>query len=303
MNATVRDSPYFLGFMLTMLGLFRILHTLASLDIVAAKLNVGATVADAGAAVLPTVVGLFMRQVLWSHHVGDVQRELMMQTLTQSLKEQAAEFQQLQIQLVALIRSFVATRTELFQQEEQASRRHLEHLQSTDAALVMLHRGVPERLAQFAAALETMVASLAAATVTASGRVQETEHEFSTAYREQSVRFLADLRATIEPFTEARRGIVAEMESLRAALADQGEQVNSQFAPIIARLKDVPAEVARQAGALRSTVQELGEAMAAAKTDLGNMGRRCRVVRVSGTRQLPYTKSGTGRKCFAGTWG
>jgi hypothetical protein len=90
-NATTKDSPYFLGFLLTLIALFQILSS----DL-GESIGREFMVREVGAAVLTTVCGLFMRQLLLSRDPSEEAHDRVLQTLAEEIRRDTVEFHRAQ---------------------------------------------------------------------------------------------------------------------------------------------------------------------------------------------------------------
>src|SRR6266487_45382 len=79
LDETVKDSPYFLGFLLTLSAIFKALGLASGLS--SSGGGQSSLLQAAGEAILPTLVGLFMRQALLSRDPAEDVRQAVFQSL------------------------------------------------------------------------------------------------------------------------------------------------------------------------------------------------------------------------------
>ncbi len=133
LDETVKDSPYFLGFLLTLSAIFKALGLASGLS--SSGGGQSSLLQAAGEAILPTLVGLFMRQALLSRDPAEDVRQAVFQSLAQELKEHSSAFVGSQRQLVRLIDDFVTTRREQLGAEERAIAAYVAGLEKSTEVL------------------------------------------------------------------------------------------------------------------------------------------------------------------------
>jgi hypothetical protein len=138
-NGTTKDSPYFLGFLLTLVALLQILSANLS-----ESLGREFMTREVGAAVLTTVCGLFMRQLLLSRDPGEEAQDRIFQTLADEIRKDAVEFHRTQKLFVDLVREFVQTREDLFVREEKAFAQYVERLREGATVLGKIQLQFPK---------------------------------------------------------------------------------------------------------------------------------------------------------------
>ncbi len=152
LNATTKDSPYFLGFLLTLIALLQVL----SLDLSGA-VNKEFMVREVGAAILTTICGLFMRQLLLSRDPTEEAQDRVFQGLADEIRKDTLEFHQAQKLFVGLVKEFVQTREEMFAREEKAFSQYIEGLQEGATILGKIQRQYPKRVENLLDSIETTV--------------------------------------------------------------------------------------------------------------------------------------------------
>jgi len=110
-----------MGFLFFLLSLFLIFisgfSSKADLDIVFQR---------GGVAVLTTIVGLIMRQLLYSYDPAESQQETFIRDLSTELRESANRYREAQGRLFNLVDEFIKTKESLYSKEENISMRYIE---------------------------------------------------------------------------------------------------------------------------------------------------------------------------------
>jgi hypothetical protein len=137
--ASIRDSPYFLGFILTLIEILNVLF------IGFPQENIGGFLfREIGAAILTTAAGLMMRQILLANDAAEEAQDRMFRTLAEEVRKDTVEFHQTQKLFVNLIREFVQTRERMFSEEEKASAEYLKVLREAATKLGGLPSGLKQ---------------------------------------------------------------------------------------------------------------------------------------------------------------
>ncbi len=138
-----KNSPYFLGFILTMWCLFNIFINIKKVE----PATFGAIVIpQIGAAMLTTIVGLFMRHFLTSGSAEVSEQEKIFKAATDDLKENVIAYKMAQVKLINLIDEFVASHQQMMEQIGIASKEHLNLLSESSDALAKLGRQYPSKI-------------------------------------------------------------------------------------------------------------------------------------------------------------
>src|SRR3989442_1518324 len=145
LDESVKDSPYFLGFLLTLVALFKAL-TVAATQLAAVSSgsssdssNLSRILLSAAAtAILPTVAGLFMRQALLARDPSEDAREAVFESLAEELRKHTVAFSSSQKQLIRMIDEFVRTRRDQLTSEEGAAAAYVKHLETATHQLSTL---------------------------------------------------------------------------------------------------------------------------------------------------------------------
>ncbi len=261
LNTTVKDSPYFLGFILTLLGLMEILNG----GLVAQ--GTSTVVPRVGAAILPTVFGIFFRQLLLSWDSSDAYFDREYQSIADGLRTDAAKFRDAQARFVGLVTEFVKTREELLSGEEKVFGEYVAALKEGTSVLAKIQRNYPKRidgLLEDIAAVSGRVSNAASsieATVTA--LTQTYAREF-----EENRRVLAAARSDLENQAAAAQlaignslsGFAAHAEGLRQAAASHvsgSQSVRDANTKLAEQIAESSAEVSHVVGDLKRLAAEV----------------------------------------------
>ena len=137
-----QDSPYFLGFILT---LFEILNVVL---IGFPQQNTDSFLfREIGAAILTTAVGLIMRQILLANDQAEEAQDRYSEPSRKKLRKDTVEFHDTQRLFVKLVREFVQVREEMFSSEEKAFAEYLKVLKDGALKLGALPKRVESVLA------------------------------------------------------------------------------------------------------------------------------------------------------------
>lgn len=137
LNPTLKDSPYFLGFLLTLGGLLRVFAALKGAQ---------EALPEVGSAVAATAAGILMRHVLLSKDPAEEMKDKLFDMMAADLRNNAATFAAAQTSLVATITEFVGTRENLFREEERAHRNYMERLTEGSSVLARIQELYPQQL-------------------------------------------------------------------------------------------------------------------------------------------------------------
>jgi uncharacterized phage infection (PIP) family protein YhgE len=250
LNSTVKDSPYFLGFILTMGALTKIFT-----DIANAGGNTSAMiptiVGEAGAAILATVFGLFGRQVLLSLDLSEQDRDQQFPTLAQQMRESSAEFHRTQRRFIGLVEEFVNVRERLFSQEEAAASKYISHLEEHSRSLEALEREYPSRLAATSGAFEGAVNQLGKSVDAVSRQIAMVSNQSSEVLKSET-----DLLASSLESSRAR------IEQERQGLQKQVSLASEVFAQLLTILKSTSMDVTTLASQLPTSTNAVASGLA-----------------------------------------
>lgn len=192
LNSTVKDSPYFLGFILTLIGLVEILSSGFT-----ETANTSVLVSKVATAIFPTVCGIFFRQLLLSWDPEDAYFDREYQTIAEALRTDAANFRDSQARFVQLVSEFTKTREELLSGEEKIFTDYVGALKEGTSVLSKIQRNYPKRIEGLLQEIEGITGKVSKAGETIQATVVGLSNTYSQEF-EQSRKVLAAARTELE---------------------------------------------------------------------------------------------------------
>jgi hypothetical protein len=205
----IKDSPYFLGFILTLLEILYVVFAGFPSDNSAAFLY-----REIGAAIITTAAGLFMRQFLLAGDQSEEPQDRVFRALADEVKKDTVEFHDTQKLFVKLIKEFVQAREEMFSEEEKAFAEYLRSLREAASKLGNL----PKRVEGTMAALEA-----------GGARVAEISSALEDNLREAAEAYRRDAAEVGGAFMAAKGELNQQADSLANIAADAARSM-SHFA-------------------------------------------------------------------------
>lgn len=212
----VQDSPYFLGFILTLVGLVKIFATIAATEI--GKVDLGSVVGQAGAALIATAVGLMARQALSSFDPGEEARDQLFRTVTSGIREQAAELHELQAEFIVTARQHTGLRTAHFERETQVAASYLSALEKATGALTTSAEGYPEKVGQLLRALSAHIEELKKGARNANELLEALRATAGRLFDQEASAVRSSLTTAARELGESRSAAVAEASKVTTAL-------------------------------------------------------------------------------------
>lgn len=199
------NSPYFLGLLFFLTSLLRTFWTTFSLT---NEAQLAELIRQMGGALLATLVGLPIRQLLFAYSPSQNQQDTFFRTLEEELRRSATEFKRSQLELVGLVQEFVETRKTIFSEEERASRRYIRILEK---AIALFDNGPAEYPAIIAAALGRCTASLET--------LESKSQQLARAAEQISIESLTQVKLQFDSLREKSAAVSQSMADLQAALS------------------------------------------------------------------------------------
>ena len=234
-DPTVKDSPYFLGFMLTLFGLAGIFLSLEESE--AGQVAIGPIVGEAGAALMATVLGLFMRQLLLAVDPGSEERDAVFRSLARQVRESTVEFHREQEKFVSLVREFVKSREKWFTREEKAFGLYVERLEAGGELLGRLETDFPARITSLVGELEASATRISATTKVTSDEFSSWREEIGKQIKQEGKAYSERLKKAGEAVEKSRSAVDDELSTLLKSLkvtvgqfATYSSKINSQLA-------------------------------------------------------------------------
>lgn len=136
-----KDSPYILGYVLTLVSLFVAFRTLPGLDESSLAAVLPRLVRILGAALLTSIVGFVGRQLLIAYDRGVTERAAIFASIEEELRANAASFRRAQVQLVQLVDDFSKDKQRLRDEEIKALNEYLDSIKTvTKSAATIIRR-------------------------------------------------------------------------------------------------------------------------------------------------------------------
>lgn len=263
-SSTVKDSPYFLGFTLTMIALVKIFTTLEAQAGTDAAITAGAIAGDAGQAILATVIGLFARQALWSYERAESKAEAKLMQMSDSLALNAHRFAQRQEELVALIGSFVESHQQMWEREQVALNRYLNQLDAGGKLLAKLEHEYPQRISGLMEAVNKSASLLASSSELASVRLLRSGEAFAAEYARRA-------EFIMQAMERASSTAVTSSETMARSLEEACEAIASRAGAMRRELGELAMAAAAFPGAIAhasASLQKAGEKVEALDRNL-----------------------------------
>lgn len=226
---TVKDSPYFLGFSLTLVALWFVFDQAAGTE--SSRLSLQGLSGSIGAALGTTVAGILLRQTLHSRGVLEEERGAILRDLRNELTRHTKTFSESQSKLVALIEEFVATREELFSLEEQAARKYVDQIKKSGRLLERVDGEFRSHLKEFTQRLNRQLASFESAAEESTRQADEIRDALKTAlsvHRKQSRELLeTSLEQTERIQTNLSQTLSANERAIEEAVSRHEQRVRS----------------------------------------------------------------------------
>lgn len=237
LNPTLKDSPYFLGFILTLAGLIlAFLKVAKDPDLVAR--TPGPLIADLAAAIAATGVGLFLRQWLLTLDPADNARDAVATSILDELRENAVAFQNSQLALKRLVDEFVQERQSLFDEELAATRHYIARLHEGGGTLGRLQAHYPTEVERLVKAVAAATDQIISDTQSQRARLAELRDAFEQGLLAEQAEYRKATAANLEGVREVR-------EQLHGQLAALGESFGHATRALEAQAGRLEALVAR----------------------------------------------------------
>lgn len=247
-TSAIKSSPYILGFTLTLIALFN-LFLRGGNELVTGTVDQDLLLGQVGAAIATTAVGLVTRQVLITHDFQEEDQHRVFQSLATQLRENARDFDSAQRQLISLIKEFVATREELFSQEEQAFQRFLSGLDSGSQILTEIETTYPKRLQSALATIEDHLLVLDGAVTGTTRNLAElctTAKRGNEEVQSSASAILIQLSESSGKWAEASQAAINGLDTSRRTLRNQVEAVRElreKLDGVVHSFEQLPAQI------------------------------------------------------------
>lgn len=157
LSQETKNSPYFMGFLLTMWSLFNIFIGIKEIK----PATFGSIVVpQIGAAMLTTIAGLVMRHILTTGSIEVSEQEKIFKTATDELQENVNAYKMAQVKLIKLVEEFVSSHQKMMEQLSIASKQHLDLLSESSDALAKLGRQYPTKVQRLLTVFDEILVKL-----------------------------------------------------------------------------------------------------------------------------------------------
>jgi methyl-accepting chemotaxis protein len=259
LNSTTKDSPYFLGFLLTLVALLKIVYGMTGV------IEGQFLIREVGTAVLTTVAGLFMRQLLLSRDPGEEAQDQLFRSIADEVRKDTVEFHDAQKLFVKLVREFVQAREDLFAREETASAEYVQNLQDGAALLGEIQKTYPKRIEGLLTAIETSGERLN----DRCGQIEQSLARIAQSYA-------MGLEKDRDSLASAREAFQSELTTLRSAITESSSQLTIHYK----ELSELAQAYPQVGSTLVGAVAALSEAIKDVKGPIETL--RGDIVRVGG---------------------
>lgn len=263
---TVKDSPYFLGFALTLVALWFVFDQAPK----GGTVTLNGLSGSIGAALGTTIAGLLARQTLHSRGVLEEERGAILRNLRNELTQHTETFADSQSRLVSLIQEFVSTREELFSEEERAAQEYVDQIKRSGHLLDEVDETYRSKLREFRERVSDQLEALEATLEASRNRTEEMEKNVEAAlgtYRAQSQELL---EISLQQNERAQSELRAALEANRG-LVNDAIQRHEQRVRRLSAAADEYLDAEETAG---GAIRELSEDLAAARSELRRFRER-----------------------------
>jgi hypothetical protein len=251
----LKDSPYFMGYMLTLVALVRVFQ-LAIQGPTAHGGDNATLFHGVGSALTASAMGLLVRHMLISLDHTERSRTAVFQTLMDEVRTQATTLRDAQMQLVNLLNEFSSTREQFLSREERASAAYVERLEAGAGTLGGILRDYPASVASLTTSIASAAERIDAASRKTDALLERLQAEAATSLQSAS----------------AAQDVVMKLASERIGQADKA------YAGVLSQLsqstQNLRAELEQVATSLQALTREYGAAASAVSTLPSTLGEK-----------------------------
>jgi hypothetical protein len=203
----LKDSPYFLGFILTLFEIF---------DIVLKGFPQQTTdkllFNEIGAGILTTAIGLLMRQLLLANDRSEETQDRIFRSLVDEIRRDVVDFHNTQKLFVKLLKEFAQTREQMFSDEEKVSAQYLNAL-----------KNAAQRIGEIPSDVEGAMNMLRES----GGRIADAAISLDSDLTTTIANFRSNLEAIGESFTITRNRISDELDAFAQTINSANDRISS----------------------------------------------------------------------------
>jgi len=260
-STAVKDSPYFLGFILTLIGLMKTFSGLGA----SPRPDLSATLRDIIGAVGATLSGLVMRQFMQTGSPSEEGAELALQEMYDEIREGARRVREAQSTLVELVESFASTRMTLLAKEEVAVTRYLGSLSKGAEAIGRLAEEYPAKIQQLVKAVTDGAERLSHSLLVTESSLKEARDEYR--------KLVQDDLAHVH---ESGKGLVDQLAAAQVTWLKMTDKLSTDVAGSAASMvRDVSATQAAIAD-VSAASDRIGAALSRLASNIEGLGGRAR---------------------------
>lgn len=185
LSLQTKNSPYFLGFMFTLVALSTVFlekQAAPTWETFSGEIAV---------ALSTTVFGLLVRQCVFSFDPAQAHQADIIRSIAEQLRERAEEYRQAQARLMGLINGFIDSREQLYEQEEAISAQYVSSLGDAVKAIHHIHNDftqtVQESVSSTGQLLDRFQSSIESMTDQFSGAVSKVQQHYLSALEDGHV--------------------------------------------------------------------------------------------------------------------
>lgn len=247
---TVRDSPYFLGFILTLVALLRVLSEFGA-PAAGARPRLESFVVEIGAAILTTIVGLFFRQFLLSTDPLEAAQDKALQSFADRLRKQSGALLQAQADFAALASEFAKAHEHIWHDEEAAYKKYITGLQKGAETLSIVAQEYPAKLRDLHATVANSAERFGNGIDSATLALAKLRSELEAAIRGQST----DLAAAMNSLAHSFGGETRELTAIMRATSQDLQREGPALVSVLGSLRQDLSAVGGELAGLRQTAQ------------------------------------------------
>ena len=251
---TTNNSPYFLGFLFFLVALFSAFSkTFDSAD----NINVALLLRQLGAALLTTIIGLPLRQVLFAYVPAQQDQDTFYRNLEEELRRSATEFRKSQAELLDLLKIFIETRALLFAEEEKASRKYVRELSKAASIFDGFNEKYPGLIS---AGLE----DASAAILSVKDRLEllnRTAAEVNPHFLERLEPYLDNIRASFRALDEAAQGAASAFGKAGTAAGAMPQEFDAVAVKLRSQADELDSGLRNRVEAIRTDLKKIDEVL------------------------------------------
>lgn len=253
----LKDSPYFMGYMLTLVALVRVFQL--ALQGSAAQGGGKATLFHGvGSALTASAMGLLVRHTLISLDHSERSRSAVFQTLMDEVRTQATTLRDAQMQLLNLLNEFSSTREQFLSREERASAAYVERLEAGAGTLGGILRDYPASIASLTGAVTSAAEQLDATSRKTAALLEKLQLEGTASLQSATTAHSVVMKQTADRISQTDRAFGSALSELSQA----AQSLRTELAQVGTSLQELAREYVTAGSAVSTLPSTLGEKVA-----------------------------------------